>query len=570
MERNADLLDRLLQQVLPHEEHGEEEDAEAIHIDRRSSKYVQRPGFSLPLMTNNFRRFNARIGIVFVFQNRMIRLFTWRTPSHTLSFLSLFTFVCLDPYLLVVVPVAAILLFIMVPAFLARHPPPPSSNGVVPHYSYHGPALAPPKTIKPASETSKDFFRNMRDLQNSMADFANVHDVAVSAIAPWTNFSNEALSSALFLVLSLITTLLFIGADLIPWRFFILIGGYAAFALCHPQVQQQLLQLQKQVKKIDARTARGKRPPPKLFGMVPIPTSAHALGDMLISFSDITLDSDPEEREVEIFELQHRPVSNLGASNLSWSSTSVSEWEPFIYTATPYDPLSPSRISGERPRGTRFFEDVRPPPGWVFKSPTWELDLECREWVVERLVTGVEFEVSGFGGSAGEGSGEVGGWVWDLPPTALGQGSGKGSGSGSEEYSKDMHDDESMAYGEWAGHGPNSDRDEKRNSSSSHYSLRHRRHKSSRSTSSSFLGMSGYAHSSSRSTSDVDVSSGSKKGLASWEEGRGNGGVGEWRRRRWVRVVRRLNLAERGGDNGGSGSGNGYGEDSGIVISTED
>lgn len=47
---------RLLQQVIP----VEEIDGTDMPLDERSSKYIRRPGFSLPLMTNNFRRFNAR------------------------------------------------------------------------------------------------------------------------------------------------------------------------------------------------------------------------------------------------------------------------------------------------------------------------------------------------------------------------------------------------------------------------------------------------------------------------------------------------------------------------------
>ena len=47
---------RLLQQFIP------EEEVEELDLppDVRSSKYINRPSFSLPLMTNNFRRFNAR------------------------------------------------------------------------------------------------------------------------------------------------------------------------------------------------------------------------------------------------------------------------------------------------------------------------------------------------------------------------------------------------------------------------------------------------------------------------------------------------------------------------------
>ena len=47
---------RLLQQIIP------EEEVEELDLapDVRSSKYINRPSFSLPLMTTNFRRFNAR------------------------------------------------------------------------------------------------------------------------------------------------------------------------------------------------------------------------------------------------------------------------------------------------------------------------------------------------------------------------------------------------------------------------------------------------------------------------------------------------------------------------------
>jgi len=39
---------------------GDVEDDSEPAEDKRSSKQAKRPAFSLPLMTNNFRRFNAR------------------------------------------------------------------------------------------------------------------------------------------------------------------------------------------------------------------------------------------------------------------------------------------------------------------------------------------------------------------------------------------------------------------------------------------------------------------------------------------------------------------------------
>ena len=47
---------RLLQQVIP----TDDSSGGGSSYDDSASSYISRPGFSLPLMTNNFRRFNAR------------------------------------------------------------------------------------------------------------------------------------------------------------------------------------------------------------------------------------------------------------------------------------------------------------------------------------------------------------------------------------------------------------------------------------------------------------------------------------------------------------------------------
>ena len=123
---------------------------------------------------------------------------------------------------------------------------------------------------------------------------------------------------------------------------------------------------------------------------------------------DIILDAPPETREVEVFELQHRDQGTLN-----------SEWEPWLFTPGPYDPLSPQRISGDRAKGTRFFEDVQAPKGWEWDDKRWVLDLHSREWVDERMQQGVEVEIEGER------------WVSDLVPAegedrkALGKGKAK-------------------------------------------------------------------------------------------------------------------------------------------------
>ncbi|KAJ5239901.1 hypothetical protein N7468_004520 [Penicillium chermesinum] len=467
------LFTKLLQQVIP----TDDDDDEPSPEDKAATASPKKPAFSLPVMTNNFRRFNARIGVVFLFQEQVERLLTWKTPTHTLSFLFVYSFICLAPHLLLVLPLVVLLLFIMVPAFLARHPPPPSTStsSTTPYYSYEGPALAPAKTIKPAPETSKDFFRNMRDLQNCMADFSDAHDAAVSLIAPLTNFSNEKLSSALFLGCTVATAVLFLSAHLLPVRFFMLAAGNAGILMNNSTIRQFVMNLMQDVSGIEdldplEETAEGK----ELFGQ-PVPETPSAAVSALEKLADISLDTDPEEREVEIFEIQYRA-----------SGSSESSWENYLFSPQPYDPLSPSRIAGDRPRGCRFFDDVRPPNGWKWKSKKWQLDLDCREWVVERMITGVGFEIPGMGPDGSALVDEIGGWVWDLP-------------SGSAETHGD--DITALAYG---------DLEEVKSVNQPPPPKIEDRQR--------------------RTTQDWEVTNSTAYG------------VGEWRRRRWVRVVQRVNL----------------------------
>ncbi|KAJ5888148.1 hypothetical protein N7495_008189 [Penicillium taxi] len=467
------LFTKLLQQVIP----SDNDEDERTTGNKAFETTTKKPPFSLPTMANNFRRFNARIGVVFLFQQDVELLLAWNKPTHTLSFLFIYSFICLDPQLLLILPLVVILLKIMVPAFVTRHPPPPvtSTSSTTPYYSYGGPALAPAQTIKPASETSKDFLRNMRDLQNVMADFSDVHDATISAVAPLTNFSDEKLSSTLFLGCTVATAVLFLTAHLLPLRLIMLVGGNAALLLNNPKIRLFFQDFMEDVGGMDQSAIDDSDENKEFFGKN-VPANPSAVMSAMEQLAEIIVDSDPEEREVEIFEIQHRAPGS-----------SESGWEIFLFSPQPYYPLSPSRIAGDRPRGCRFFDDVQPPSGWQWKSKKWELDLDCREWVMERMITGVGFEVPGETSDGNSTVDEIGGWVWDLP----------------SDPSPEDEQIPIMAYGDLA-------IDEKPSSSAQH-------------------------------TTSKDDSSG-----RDWEEAPASFGVGEWRRRRWARVVQRMNLPPSG------------------------
>ena len=329
----------------------------------------------------------------------MIRLFTWDEPTHTLSFLATYSFICLHPYLLIILPPAFLLFFVFIPAYLARHPPPQSPSLHPPRHILSGPPIAPPRVIKPATEMSQDFLRNMRDLQNSMGDFSKAHDTILDTLTPWTNFSNEPLSSCLFIIFSFLVFALYLAAPFLPLRHIFLSGGWAVVSLCHPRVQRR-------AEKTYSKHIR------------PIGLRVMDMLDAWIAL-DITLDCTPEKVEVEIFELQRRSGGRLQTTVDSSSSTestwdfdtgTASEWEPWLFSPSPWEPMTPSRVAGERPKGTRFFEDVKAPAGWAWANKKWMLDLESAEWVQGRMVSGCEVEIDGER------------WVYDLETRRVGDG----------------------------------------------------------------------------------------------------------------------------------------------------
>ncbi|KAI9882516.1 MAG: hypothetical protein M1823_005735 [Watsoniomyces obsoletus] len=256
----------------------------------------------------------------------------------------------------------------MVPAFLVRHPP-PSGPFLADTYFPYGPPIAPPVEVRPPSELSKDFFRNLRDLQNSMDDFSRVYDHLALSVGPVTSFADEELSSAVFVLLVALVGVLMVMSRFLPWRLISLVAGWTVISLGHPTVQQLLLTTHKE--HVEPREPKARA---WITEKVEHEFSTH-----------LALES----REVEIFELQRKSPTG--------------EWEAWIFSPSPYDPLEAERICGRRPMGTRFLEDVQAPSGWTWTSSQWCLDLHSREWVEERYISAVEVETEGER------------WVYDLP-----------------------------------------------------------------------------------------------------------------------------------------------------------
>ncbi|KAJ3944866.1 Peroxisome size and maintenance regulator [Colletotrichum fioriniae] len=181
-------------------------------------------------------------------------------------------------------------------------------------------------------------------------------------------------------------------ASLLPWRLIALLAGWAVILSGHPAIAPLLTHTH------DTHVA-------------PHEAQARSSVDAWIA-GDIILDSAPETREVEIFELQR---------------ASHDEWEPWLFSP-PLRPALPAPASpATGPAARAFFEDVLPPDGWVWSEKKWALDLWSREWVEERIITGVEVETEGerwvydMFDENSAGGGGFGGPV-DSSPTTMGKG----------------------------------------------------------------------------------------------------------------------------------------------------
>ncbi|KAK9477210.1 integral peroxisomal membrane peroxin-domain-containing protein [Lipomyces japonicus] len=352
------LLERLFAATLPVADTTPAGDPSSDVVERLQDQ-KNRPAFSVSVMARNFSRLNSRIGVVFKLQYRVLRVITWRNSSHTFSTLAVYSFCCLYPFLLAVLPIAVIVIGFMVPAFVKRHPPPPSPLPSFPVPS-EGPPLADAAEFRPVPELSRDFLMNMRDIQNAMDDFTRAYDKIVHKLARPTSFKDEQYSSAVYLALVLAGVITFLAAPYLPWRHVFLALGWIVISVGHPNARQVI------------------KSSHELY-MSPQEKKLSSLFELWVE-KDIVLDAPPEVRHVEIFELQRR-------------GTDVAEWETWLFSSSPYEPNSPAHVGKQRPQGVRFLDEVNPPPGWKFgHDSVWKLDLQPLGWVQQRSVVDVNIE----------------------------------------------------------------------------------------------------------------------------------------------------------------------------------
>ena len=208
-----------------------------------SSSAADDSELSMGLMTHNFRRFIARIGIMFQSRDHVMEMAQWKHPPETLAYLVIVSAIILHPLVVVPLIVPALALFtLLLPSYVQRHlTQAVQVSGAV----ESGPPIAPapPALAKPAPVESRDFLLNMRDIQNLMRDYADTYDWLRLHLGPMTNFSNEQTSASLVVVCVAVCAAWLVAVPWITARVaqYIVVGTVWAVALSlHPVIAARI------------------------------------------------------------------------------------------------------------------------------------------------------------------------------------------------------------------------------------------------------------------------------------------------------------------------------------------
>lgn len=440
--KSSHFIDHLLEKYLRHSIPEEDRDMfnEKLHDPERAKK----PGLSLKILASNFKILSTQMSAFFEIQYSLIHLITWRKPTKTLSFLVLYTSICLWPHLILALPLLFLLFGIMIPAYIHRHPmrtpelikvkkrgqslldffnqslddsivmdllnedfdndpyslePTSSRSSEVSTstaiFTQH-PISAATVSTDPADVNEKvkksnkakrvksqmSLMLNMRDLQNLTTDVLSSFDAAEKFWYETAGFKDERLSTFIFYGVILASSIILFLGRFIPWRLIFIQSGWAGIGLCHPNSKKYLLSIKKNRKrKATVRTEGSNKEKVKEAKK--------------FERNDIIIDDAAEVRIVEIFELQTKSLTK-------------NEWTFFRYTNGLFDLKDHVRISGKRPNGVDHLSKVKPPPDWKFDfgyKNNWGIDTNPSEFLQKRLLDNNCLKVD-------EKSEE--GWIYDL------------------------------------------------------------------------------------------------------------------------------------------------------------
>ncbi|AMD18642.1 HBL260Cp [Eremothecium sinecaudum] len=371
------LLDKVISALLPEELPEREQLTLRVNeAGRKKSQHI-----SVMTISRNFKILTSKMALVFEFQDSVIRLITWRSPSSTILILMLHTFICFNPMLLPVFALSYVLFGLMVTGYLHRHPLRRSyylskhsygtslleavfSGGKRTTWHGHDNVHEHDYSKIPTEcdwqkmhniQHAVEFIVNLRDLQNLMSSIVLVTEKLEMFVYGEAGFKNEHRSTILFLMGLVLLTLLWFCSPLMNWSIAAAVLAWGTMIVIHPKVLPRLSALidEEQIEHGKAVVQNAER-------------------------YDIILDEAPEVQYLELFEIHKQGLM-------------PHQWEFYIYSSYIFDPQDKYRKQQAPPPGVLDLDQVCPPPTWSFdKNSDWEVDYNAKAWAKER---GLNLEV---------------------------------------------------------------------------------------------------------------------------------------------------------------------------------
>ncbi|KTW26286.1 uncharacterized protein T551_03585 [Pneumocystis jirovecii RU7] len=199
--------------------------------------------FSLHILTQNFRKLSSRVGIIFQTRDILASIFQWEIPSKTLSFMCIYTIICINPSLVLVIPTTVFIFGLLLPSYEARYPDSNSSflNKEI--------MLAKKSQTNGKNAEGRDFTIDMRNIQNSMSDYTRFYDTISNFLLKYTSFHDEKVSSTVFFLCVVISLFLILFSHWIPLRLIFLLLGWALILSRNVNIQKAVKVLIEEYKK---------------------------------------------------------------------------------------------------------------------------------------------------------------------------------------------------------------------------------------------------------------------------------------------------------------------------------
>nr|ODN91493.1 hypothetical protein L204_05477 [Cryptococcus depauperatus CBS 7855] len=171
---------------------------------------TQREGLSVPILSNNFRRFVTRVGPVFWIQDRVEEVLFWRKPVWTWGWMLAWSFICFKPRVLLMLPSLALIIILLhvhershaLPSLLGKYTSPPLATARVAPTSKKaesglerdsytatttkdekGDTVSVPAVPPKEVESGVDYYMNIQAIQNMMGLVSDLYDQLAPRLA---------------------------------------------------------------------------------------------------------------------------------------------------------------------------------------------------------------------------------------------------------------------------------------------------------------------------------------------------------------------------------------------------